>query len=660
MTKKLYTVPLLILCYLLIGVASAQLPNLRGIYVNRFNTILGNTAKEDSLFKYAKDSSFNYLAFYDLHAIDLTNATAANQLATFLRRGREQFGIPYMGAVGESWNFFVNEVKPYQLSRNNANERFNVLNVEFEFWTASSVNPGGYYCAQYLQAAGCNCDTAGAFVFFKNLMRRVDSLATSLQMMSETYVGWFNEGQAKQMQPLVDRILLHAYRLNASSVYGYSKNRLGYLAANNVPVNVVPIFSSEPDFMGSGWIQSNAQIEAWNKYVADFNADNATWKPNIRLQGYQWFCYSYMPRPVPGSGGGTSTSSPTINASSSTSFCIGGSVSLTASAGDSYLWSNGATTRTINVTSGGNYTCRVTSAGISATTPATVVTVFNAPSVAMTVGATNPSSVTLSAHAAAGSGTISGYQWRLNGSTIQSTTASQFNAQTSGNYSVRVTNTHGCSSTSATQAVNVPGACQLTAPGGLAISETSTTSVQVSWNAVPQCDSIIVRYRMDGTNIYNYIRMPYRNQTSTTIQGLEAGATYSWRIKTVCGTSSSSYSSRNYFTTSKAMDIDEDHLVMRRLNDGTELETRALGINLTVYPNPADAQVKLYFLAKQEANAQIDIFDLHGRIVLSQQVQSVEGDNFVMLESSHLLPGVYIVSVRTADACYSARLSVNH
>jgi hypothetical protein len=662
MMKKLYTLALLTCCYLLTGSAFAQLPNLRGIYVNQFSSILGNTAKEDSLFKYAQDSSFNYLAFYDLHSFDLTNATKANQLASFLRRGREQFGIPYMGAVGESWNFFVNKMKPYQNSRSNVNERFNVFNVEFEFWTSSSVNSGGYYCTQYLQPAGCNCDTAGAFKFYKDLLRRVDSLATSLNVLSETYVGWFNAGQAKELQPLVDRILVHAYRLDPSSVFGYSKTRLGYLAGNNLPVNVVPIFSSEPDFMGSGWIQSHAQIEAYNKYLTDYNADNSAWKAHINLQGYQWFCYGYMPKPVPGTGGATTTFNPIITASGSTSFCIGGGVGLAASTGDSYLWSNGATTPSISVSTAGTYTCRVTKAGVSATTPAVTVTVFNAPSVVMTVGAPLSASVPLTANAAAGSGTISSYQWLLNGSTIGNAIGAGYDATASGNYSVRVTNSNGCSATSASQSVSVPVtvACQLTAPSGLTSTILSSTSVKVTWNAVSQCDTIVVRYKREGTNTYNYIRMPYSNQTSTTINNLTAGARYSWRVKTVCGTTSSSYSSKKYFTPMNASELPHNELALRRLDDGTELESRELGIDLSVYPNPADYQVKLYFLAEEEANAQVDIFDLNGRIVLSQQVQSVEGDNFVMLETSQLLPGLYVVSVRTTDTFYSARLSVNH
>ena len=47
--------------------------------------------------------------------------------------------------------------------------------------------------------------------------------------------------------------------------------------------------------------------------------------------------------------------------SGSTTFCAGGSVDLTANpAGASYLWSNGAVTRTITVNASGNYSVTVT------------------------------------------------------------------------------------------------------------------------------------------------------------------------------------------------------------------------------------------------------------------------------------------------------------
>ena len=68
---------------------------------------------------------------------------------------------------------------------------------------------------------------------------------------------------------------------------------------------------------------------------------------------------------------------PTITAGGPTTFCTGGSVTLTSSAGTSYLWSNGATTPSINVTTSGSYTVRVTNASgcQSAASAATVVTV---------------------------------------------------------------------------------------------------------------------------------------------------------------------------------------------------------------------------------------------------------------------------------------------
>ena len=75
----------------------------------------------------------------------------------------------------------------------------------------------------------------------------------------------------------------------------------------------------------------------------------------------------------------TPPSTPTISAGGPTTFTAGGSVTLTAPAGLSYLWSNSATTQSINVTSGGSYTVQtINGTCTSAISAATVVTV-NAP-----------------------------------------------------------------------------------------------------------------------------------------------------------------------------------------------------------------------------------------------------------------------------------------
>lgn len=69
--------------------------------------------------------------------------------------------------------------------------------------------------------------------------------------------------------------------------------------------------------------------------------------------------------------GGTN---PVITASGATTFCQGGSVSLTASSATNYLWSNGATTQSITVSQAGSYSVTVNtgSSCVSTSAPTTV------------------------------------------------------------------------------------------------------------------------------------------------------------------------------------------------------------------------------------------------------------------------------------------------
>lgn len=70
----------------------------------------------------------------------------------------------------------------------------------------------------------------------------------------------------------------------------------------------------------------------------------------------------------------TNVPAATVTASGPLTFCPGGSVILTASAGSAYSWSNGATTQSITVTQSGNYTVSVTN-GLGCTTVSAPVAV---------------------------------------------------------------------------------------------------------------------------------------------------------------------------------------------------------------------------------------------------------------------------------------------
>ena len=130
-----------------------------------------------------------------------------------------------------------------------------------------------------------------------------------------------------------------------------------------------------------------------------------------------------------------------ITAGGPTTFCAGGSVTLTSSAGTSYLWSNGATTQSINVTSSGSYTAKITNASgcLSAASAATVVNV-NALPVTPTIAADGPTNFCDGGSVNLTSSAGIGYLWS-NGATTQS-----INVTSSGSYAVKVTNGSGCQS----------------------------------------------------------------------------------------------------------------------------------------------------------------------------------------------------------------------
>lgn len=614
-------------------------PPVRSMYVNGFFSILGNAVKEDSLLRYAVDSGFNYLALYELHRLSLSSSpTNVAKLSAFMHKARVSYGIQNIGAVGESYNSFANHIVPYNSSRTNASEKFNVFNVEFEFWSNASTGPGGYYCTQYLQPSGCSCDTAGAFRFYMNLIRKVDSLAASQGIISEIYVGWFNQGQAQQMQRTVDRILLHSYRINETTLYSYAKTRLQYLASNNTPANVIALFSAEPTFMGP-WLQSHSQIEAFQKYAADMNNDPNTWKQYINLQGFTWFAYGFLPKPAAG------TFAASITASGNTNICRGDSVLLTAGTGSSYLWSNGETTSSIKVRTSGNYYCIVTASGITDTSNVINVIVNDVPQIGMQQNAV-PGSVTLTATPETFNGTISSYAWFMNGNAIAGANSASYNATTSGDYFVMITTGAGCTTASAVQAIIVPAvvisptmSCSVIVPSGLSAVPQDATSELLRWNAFPVCDSLCIRYNEERNNNSILVFIPYQPTHSYLLSNLTPNKKYTWRIRTYCGGVASNFSQKNTFTTIGTG-------AKYTLNGETIYEDETnRSVMLNTYPNPIHSALNLKITSDVEIQSEIRMIDIAGKTCLITEVNLMTGTNNLEFDTSSLPGGLYFIVV---------------
>ena len=215
-------------------------------------------------------------------------------------------------------------------------------------------------------------------------------------------------------------------------------------------------------------------------------------------------------------------SAPSINAGGATTFCAGGSVTLTASSVSGNQWSlngspiGGATNQNYTATAAGSYTVTTTTSGCpSPASNATTVTVNPIPSAPSinAGGATTfctGGSVTLTASSA------SGNQWSLNGSPIVGATNQNYVASSTGNYTVTTTASGCSSSASAVTTVTVnpnpsinlgtitdPTACG-TATGSIQISGSGTGTVNWSGTASGSSGSVTLPYTITGLTAGSY------------------------------------------------------------------------------------------------------------------------------------------------------------
>jgi hypothetical protein len=203
---------------------------------------------------------------------------------------------------------------------------------------------------------------------------------------------------------------------------------------------------------------------------------------------------------------------PVITASGPTTFCAGGSVTLTAPYGYSYQWSNGASTQSITVAAEGSYSVTVSAGGCSATSAPTSVSVNALPSPVITPYQLYTSLATATDAGDSYGGSVNGNVYTYCGvqqiglratggvSYLWSTgaTTPSINVSQSGSYTVTATGANGCSA-SATVVVNfVQPQAVVTAsgtslcPSGGSVSLTANQADSYSWSSGESTRSITV------------------------------------------------------------------------------------------------------------------------------------------------------------------------
>lgn len=247
----------------------------------RIAGVLGDTAAENTLLKFARDNGINYLIMYDLQGL-VANSTRATQLASLISRAKTQYGVQQVGAaLAESQ--FADNIVAYNNSHA-VNERIDVLNVEREFWRSAT-------------------NRAAEFDTTINVLNYFKNVGTANNLITEIYIGWITATEGARLGDAVDRVLVHYYRQNDTDIVNYGVERLQYLAGASRKVKVIPIFSNEgPEttddaetyFMGN-WLATNPNDKAFKSWLSGYNQLSGSWKNNIEVIGSNWFLYNHFP-----------------------------------------------------------------------------------------------------------------------------------------------------------------------------------------------------------------------------------------------------------------------------------------------------------------------------------------------------------------------------
>lgn len=386
---------------------------------------------------------------------------------------------------------------------------------------------------------------------------------------------------------------------------------------------------------------------------------------------------------------------PTITPSA-TSFCTGGNVTLSSTAANGYSWSNSNTTQQITVSNAGSYTVTITDAnGCTAASNAIQVT-ENTPTVPaiQASGSTTfctGGTVTLSVNNAANYNT---FNWSTGG------TADTIAVTSSGTYTVTTTDANGCSAVSNAITTNVSNSPTPTIAANGAVAFCSGDSVTITsssgdtylWSNGATTQSIVVKQSgtysvsvtntdpCDGVGNSNSITVTVTNTPAASFTQAASGSSYTIAF-TDASTNATSYNwnfGDNQTSTSQnpthTYTANGTYTVTLTASNGNCDDTHTMSITITgvgiqevaktietirLFPNPNNGRVSLEINALDNAEVEIAVSDMTGRVVMKNAAQLVSGNNLFNLNTAELANGIYFVSVNNSAENKVVRMVVN-
>ena len=378
----------------------------------------------------------------------------------------------------------------------------------------------------------------------------------------------------------------------------------------------------------------------------------------------------------------TVNANPVVNLGPNQTQC-GGMVTLNAgNPGSTYLWSNSATTQTINVSSSGTYSVVVTNAAGCTGTGSVNVTINTPPTVNLGPDVTQcDGSVTLDALNPG-----STYAWST------SETTQTIIASSTGTYSVVVTDANGCTGMDQINiTINIPPSVNLgndiTQCGGSAVLDAQNAGSTYLWsdNSTTQTITVsssgtysVVVTDANGCTGFDAINITINALPNVTLALNPVNVCVNWAAYALTGGSpnggvysGNGVSGGNFDPSVAGIGNHTITYTFTDVNGCTDSSSQTITVNactavndlqdgaqFTVFPNPSAGTINLV-AGEEMHSARLEIRDVQGKLVYSRELGTLMKNKNIQLDLSALANGAYSIKISSESSVRTQKLLIS-
>lgn len=210
-------------------------------------------------------------------------------------------------------------------------------------------------------------------------------------------------------------------------------------------------------------------------------------------------------------------------------------------------------------------------------------------------------------------------------------TPASFTELPAGTYTVTMSSVNSCV---ITRTVTVAKGSPNMPVTGVRADQVRCDGMDVTWDSYIDSDTYELSYRQTAPSL-GLFQGPFEIFGNyATVSGLSQNATYEVRVRAMCSTGS--YSPEGIRT-----DINT-------ISCTKEVSGAFTKANTALYPNPTTGSFTVKFTASGNEVASANVIDVTGKVVASQRVNTVAGENIIEMNITDLAAGIYNLQLVTS------------